>query len=510
MSGTWLYRYEVKGIQKFILATNKLKEIRGASSLIEDIGSLFSNALAGCGLDDTMFKTLEPPAAGGATIEVGSEHLEKLEEFMAAWPMIVHLHAPGIQVVQAKVEKQKDSVSLYRKLASERSRQSVELPEAGPLVMRAPRTGLPASELGDEPVDKGTVKVALDPGSKRKRDVKEQDLLGERIGQEYRWLENLEELSHSYVGVVHADANDLGMHKIELAKEQGIEALRDFSEKVGDATIEAVRQAVKDVLEAKQRKDGKLPARPIVVGGDDVTFIIRADLAFDFAVKYLKAFREQSRDRGLDLEAAAGVALVHKSHPFHMAYALSEELCSFSKKTLRGRLNGRTPSSISFLRLTTSLSGSYEDEIRNIWLRTSEDVIGGETDREAAKLLTMCPYTLDEVDGFITISRLESLAKLVSKEEGGEDDKVLPAGVIRDIVGLLQADPKRAKKRWQRFGQVAKDKYGDAWKSCATWFKEAGGEPGNGPWVPFKLKDENAITATPWLDVLTLVHVDED
>ena len=36
----WLYMYDVRGIQDYVFRTNKMKEIIGASLLVEDLVSL--------------------------------------------------------------------------------------------------------------------------------------------------------------------------------------------------------------------------------------------------------------------------------------------------------------------------------------------------------------------------------------------------------------------------------------------------------------------------------------
>ena len=227
MADVWLYRYEVKGIQKFIMATDRLREMKGASALIVQLGYLFQKAREQAKLTDV--EIVAPPAAGGATLAVPANQLPELERFMAGWPMIVARHAPGLQLVQAKVHGEDDHAieALYAALVQARSRQPIELPEAGPLVMRAPRTGLPASQLGTEPGSESERLLAWDPGSERKRQAsKKEDSLGDRIGKKYRWVIDLDQIGHRYVAVVHADGNDLGRMVKKIASEDRGEGLR--------------------------------------------------------------------------------------------------------------------------------------------------------------------------------------------------------------------------------------------------------------------------------------------
>jgi len=485
MSGEWLYRYEVKGIQDFIMATDKLREMKGASSLIVELGDLFTEASRAAGLGTA--KMVEPPVAGGATMLVNSDDRRKLDAFMAGWPVIVARHAPGLRLVQALVPKEDGFDELHRRLRADRSRHFTELPEAGPLVMRAPRTGLPATELGTNATDEGRKMVAMDPASHRKAVASSNDRLGQRLDQS-DWVDNLEEITHSYLAVVHADGNDIGRRKKEVLEKEGQEELLSFSRKLSGATLSAVKAAIEEVLVPARRKDGRLPARPIVVGGDDVTFIIRADLAFDFTLKLLEAFEKESGD--LDLHACAGIAYVHLSHPFHLAHCLAEELCEFTKENLRGRQNGITPSGLSFYRLTTSISEAYDELRRKCLLVTRE---GGK------RLLSMCPYTVGDVPGFPRAADIRELSKLLAAE--GVEEYGLPSGPVREFVGLMLEDGNLAEKRWQRFRTVQKQDNEKTWEKTQQYLEALGVNEETG-WAHWSGQGE--WEASPWLDAMTL------
>ena len=147
----WLYRYEVKGIQDWILNTDKLVEIKGGSALIEGLADLARGLIGALGLgevgrelqaEDRVVEVMA--AAGSATYIFPSR--EHVATFAAHWPMAVERHAPGIQVVQAWQQGEDKSAldSLFASLGAARNRVPVRLPEAGPLLLRAGRTGSPA------------------------------------------------------------------------------------------------------------------------------------------------------------------------------------------------------------------------------------------------------------------------------------------------------------------------------------------------------------------------------
>ncbi len=452
MTTQWLYRYEVKGIQDFIFQTNRLKEIIGASSLIEELGELFEHLLerAGCAISKEDF--LQPPAAGSASVKVCDDHLEAFRGAVAAWPMIVSRHAPGLQVVQALVPRSEDGNldHLHTALRADRSRIFPELPVAGPLVMRAPRTGLPACITDSRAA--GGKTLVLDAGSDRKRKRKDVDVVAKRLGS-WRWVEDLEKLSHSYVGVVHADGNDMGRTIQRLIKDSSSDTLMLFSTELSKVVMEATRAAIREVLEPNVRPDGRLPARPIIVGGDDVTFLVRGDLAYAFSVALLQHFEAQARQSGNDqvkkVTACAGLALVHKSHPFSLAYELAEELCTHAKKVCR-RNEGSTPSALAFHRLTTSFAGGWkellEEELR--------------VDHDSEVKLTLNPYRLNLELGVPSIEGLNRLMKAM-KHEGTWK---VPRSKLREWVDLHQHDALRVGEHVARIGEIVRAKNHGDWQ----------------------------------------------
>jgi hypothetical protein len=84
-------------------------------------------------------------------------------------------------------------------------------------------------------------------------------------------------------------------------------------------------------------KKGKpyLPFRPIVFGGDDVTFVCEGRLGLQLAAYYLKQFTAQELSEGGHAYCRAGVAITHTHYPFALAYELAENLCKSAKKSIK-------------------------------------------------------------------------------------------------------------------------------------------------------------------------------
>ena len=176
----------------------------------------------------------------------------------------------------------------------------------------------------------------------------------------------------SKVAVIHIDGNGVGgvMRRLdEVLSEKGgalkgelevaegdSDALRVFVLKISERLDAAVKLAFRSAWErvAKlARKDAEdsnrrytaIPVVPVILGGDDVTVITSGDYALPFAAAYLRYYEEatgndpilryltppEGQDTG-PMTAAAGVAIVKRNFPFHIAYELAEKLVDRAKK----------------------------------------------------------------------------------------------------------------------------------------------------------------------------------
>jgi hypothetical protein len=202
------------------------------------------------------------------------------------------------------------------------------------------------------------------------------DMLGRISGEE------------SYVAVIHADGNQVGKHVMDAMVNKAdnrdyITASRGFSESMHTASINALREVIAQLIDAViiDEKDGMryvsgkvplikksniwyLPFRPLVFGGDDVTFLCNGQLGVELATRYLEAFEKHTDKQGLKgFYASAGVAVVKMHYPFARAYQLSEELTHSAKKFVKDKVKKDT-SAVDWHFAQSGLSGSL-DVIRN-------------------------------------------------------------------------------------------------------------------------------------------------
>lgn len=147
-----------------------------------------------------------------------------------------------------------------------------------------------------------------------------------------------------WVAVVHADGNGLG----EIIARIGTShQLKEFSEQLNEATKAAFEAAINEV-------GGDNWIIPLVLGGDDVTFVCDGRKAIAMTRVYLTEFERQTSGRnGLSaavqsqtershLTACAGIAFVKPHFPFHAAFTLAESLCRNAKTTTKQQAPDRS------------------------------------------------------------------------------------------------------------------------------------------------------------------------
>ncbi len=183
----------------------------------------------------------------------------------------------------------------------------------------------------------------------------------------------------SYVAVVHADGNGMGKRFQKfgenLSNRDYIIAMRKLSHSVNQAGINALKKVVEILVQSiiEVDKDGKrkikgkfeikdnnLPFRPLVYGGDDVTFVCDGRLGLELAAIYLEELEKQPIADGLPIKACAGISVVKTHYPFARAYQLSEDLCKKAKKFVKDEKKGDF-SALDWHLAASGLSGSISE-----------------------------------------------------------------------------------------------------------------------------------------------------
>ena len=304
----------------------------------------------------------------------------------------------------------------------------------------------------------------------------------------------------SSVGVVHIDGNGVGAIMRDLgsahseAQEAGVcisadevhtepnDALQAFIMVVNKRLDKTVKDAIAlswyDVQELTP--DTVVPIVPVLVGGDDVTVYTDGRFAIPFAEAYIRHYEELTEKDELlkqlavvagakeagPLTASAGVAIVGRNFPFHIAYDLAEGLVSRGKKL--GKRKGEVPcSTIDFHVLRDATVLDPDDTLDEYKGRSQRpfligcyapDRIGDETTTSSEK----APTTTSQ-----PLSSWARILQAVAAFDGKKPDDPtqttgdpFPRARANRIVKLL-ADyvnvPKDDKSRSECLGYVLKD-----------------------------------------------------
>lgn len=487
----WYYTFEAKEIQGFILQSDKLRDMVGGSELVARLcGSFLMDALKAIGVREPE-SVIIANAAGWARLQFEQE--SQAREFAMYWPMLVSRYAPGLKLIQSLEKIEGTLPEALKKgmdtLREKRNLNETNLPETGPLIERNPRTGSAATDVL---FDKKTKKQApVDQQTRRKQKNAELGSLVRKIAHEFAaaadipltaWPYEIEEIASdksAYVAVIHADGNDLGStlmrigEHLKIHPDQAAGIYRDLSAAIDRITVSAVQAAAEKTLfsEYRTRKNGdtsdkKIAARPIVLGGDDLTIIVRADLAVKFTADFLSAFESNSRTMlaGLRsripdfpelLTACAGIAFVKKSYPFAAAYHMAESLCDHTKKIAKADRDRRkkgdelvpVPSSYTYYRISTSMAEGFSDAKKH-------ELTGRGQFENKPISFWYGPYAVGDLAG--GLPHHESLETLVKSLQA------LPTGSIRTLISTMHTDPVSARKDYGRILEVAEKKKADA------------------------------------------------
>lgn len=459
----FLYGAAVQGIQGFIFQTNALREIAGASELVEQICTKkFAEAI---GSDEEKLqndKNAIVTAAGN--IKYVFEEEGQCKNLVLKFPKEIMQFAPGITISQAVVKvdgeiEKKHLDELERRLRVQRNKPMRPF-NAGLMAMdRSRRTGLPA--VGEEAI-KGENTI-IDAGTRAKIKTKSRRVLNSLLGDvddsQIPW--NMEDIpktlpgNYSWLVVIHADGNNMGLALQKLASatkdskgDEFIKVFRGFSQILDKSTKDAARDAYKKVYGNK--KEGKIPFRPIVIGGDDLTLVCRGDLALEYTKLFLEFFKEKTKENfsqlpvNIDflkdgLTACAGIAYIKESYPFHYGYHLAETLCGEAKKVAKDKLENdeTTPSCLMFHKV----QDSFVDDFKEVKVR---ELKAGDIHFDFG------PYYLESTHKKPTVEHLE---KCVSQLEGKEGNAI--KSHLRQWLTDLHNQPGLAKQKLERLVSVA-------------------------------------------------------
>ena len=369
---------DVLGVQRFVFSSNRLRDVVSGSFLVH-----WCTSTDGALLDLVSKEKILLAAGGNAIIEFDS--LDEAKSFAALYSRLLYEEAPGLEVALYHKPYNPGGLAwalqeIQIDLARSKMARSPSVPQLGlSITASCIETGLPAIDYNSTGSKSQNTSTEIFSKNIWKR--REQAVNVNRFWQDF--LENspnfdfpleLDQLGRdkgdtSLIGIVHVDGNRVGK-KIkdwlsEKVNEEADDAevrkeYRKWSNDIDELGQKALKVVVDRIVQSvEQSKDGQkasisgvperlgfnlqkgkksdrwmLPLRPVVLGGDDMTFICDGRVALDLAETALGIFEDSNIAHLGKITACAGIAIVRVHAPFARAYELSERLCRSAKKKL--------------------------------------------------------------------------------------------------------------------------------------------------------------------------------
>ncbi len=456
----YLYGASVQGIQEFIFATNKLREIVGASEIVKGIDQKINK-----------YNPDKVLVSAAGNIKAIFHDKEVVEKIVLEFPKMIMQEAYGITISQAVVKietdkhTQEDINELERRLKIQRNKPTPSLDQHINILKLYSRTARPLIAHEED--------VAISQKNKAYTNFFKQN----PDAEEFKDISDLSN-GKNKIAIIHADGNGLGQLIPQLKSKTGLE-LSEFSEKLDEATKEAFKEASSNITKI----------RKLILSGDDMVAICDANDALTFAKNFLYHFEDKTKKiLNYKLTACAGISYCNEKYPFHYAVSLAEELCSQTKKHAKQINEELAPSSLMFHNIQSS---NYQS-----WDKFIEDELTIINDKETIRL-DFGPYYLNEPNQ-PTIEDFQNTVEAYRCDSS-------PISKLRDWLSSLSKSSQYAHNQLNRINEVAK--LSQEWDSCImnknlkNFNKELSNEE--------LIIKKDGFDKTPIYDVLQILSVTE-
>lgn len=151
--------------------------------------------------------------------------------------------------------------------------------------------------------------------------------------------QELEELVGSgYLALIHADGNGVGSGL-------GADATDSDRARFFHRNRVLLRCAVKEAIDVHCPDEGLAPLIPLMLGGDDLLLVCRAEIALRFVVTLSETLAALQPDDDDDFKLTLGVGVVFAKHtiPIYRLHEVAEQLASSAKRRYRGLAESGLP-----------------------------------------------------------------------------------------------------------------------------------------------------------------------
>lgn len=375
-----LAMYDVRGIQAYIFRTNKVKDIIGASTLVDNIiQKAFREAVGkvfGASKEQVVIEKWEEEKGeeirflsdetiraqllliGGGNAYILYRSREECREVNRAMAKYILDKTYSLQLAVSVTEMTGDYYKDYREVSRRMGDVKASMPlsmpvGALPIVKVDEVTGYPLTTYDRA----GKEYISTESARKRENLPKEDE--------KSKKFDNLimEKGEDSLLAIVHIDGNSMGdmirrtMQSLSEADRssyaRSIAVMRDISLSIQE-NFEGTYKAMEAYLEEWQESEKNTILdkkgtylRRIVTAGDDITFVVNARLAIALTEFFLKDVSKKSisvkgtekNDGSYGISACAGIAFVHSHFPFSIGYEIAEKCCKKAKERAKSAEN---------------------------------------------------------------------------------------------------------------------------------------------------------------------------
>ena len=235
----------------------------------------------------------------------------------------------------------------------------------------------------------------------------------------------------NYFAIVHVDGNNMG---VKFRDCETLTDRRKLSREIKRKTEGAFADLLRKIILAVEEnifgdklnlKKNFLPIRPLIIGGDDVTFICPANMAILFTktlMENLSSLTPKDSPENLtqevsrQMDCCGGIAILPTAYPFFRGYQLAEQLCDSAKSEMR-----RDKDSASSWLDFAILHGEQAPSLNQIRQNDYRGALGD---------LHFGPYTLTEKKS----SRRKNIENLLSVTKQFSE---MPRGKVKELRGVL-------------------------------------------------------------------------
>lgn len=210
----------------------------------------------------------------------------------------------------------------------------------------------------------------------------------------------------NYLALIYADGNGMGQLMSEF---KSLAKIHEVAQSIDDAVYKAMSDAISKHLKVvNTRTPPMFPFDILLIGGDDIIIVTPASIALDVARTIAMTFFDQTRGKGpngKDCTLSIGVVLAPVNYPFGLLQELAESTLKFAKKSVAKRAAAKHPPKtdygetvINFMTVTGSNSLNFNKVYDSLRKKTEDE-------KDPDFFATLRPYSVEELTELLNMIR---------------------------------------------------------------------------------------------------------